>query len=138
VTLALSYEHRIVGDVAGLFMVLDYPAGSSVPGTGTDARVKERIATVAEGKVRVLGDDQDTDADGQEDRLRLLVALTEGTTLPTGPIARVRFDCVDEARLAADQFRCTVDQVSDGAGQLIAAEEARKVTCMASIGQAGK
>lgn len=126
-TVTLRYDHRTLGEVAGLFLQVAYPDGVSLPGVGTDASVRDRITSLVDPKFRVAPVDEDTDGDGRDDRVRMLVVATTKDALPSAPIARIRFDCGKQP--AIDSFRCTTDQVADAAGQLIREKEAKQVVC---------
>jgi hypothetical protein len=126
-TVSLRYDERTLGEVAGLFLQVAYPEGVSIPGKGTDASVRERITSLLDPKFRLVGVDEDSNADGREDRLRILLVAPAGAPLPAAPIARIRFDC--EGSRKADALRCTTDQVADGAGQLLREKVAKQVTC---------
>jgi len=125
VTVSLRYDERTLGDVAGLFLQVGYPEGVSVPGKGTDASVRERITSLLDPKFRLVSTDED--GDGGEDRLRILLVAPAKEPLPSAPIARIRFDCEKPPKAGA--FRCTTDQVADGAGQLLRDREAKQVAC---------
>jgi hypothetical protein len=130
-TVTLRYDERTLGDVAGLFLQVAYPEGVSVPGKGTDESVRGRITSLLDAKFRVVSVDEDSDANGREDRLRMLLVATTKDSLPAAPIARIRFDC--ETPQKAEAFRCTTDQVADSAGQLLREKEAKQVTCAVSF-----
>lgn len=127
---SLDYEQRIVGDVAALFLRLEYPDAVEMPGSGTESPVRERIRSLLDDRFRVVGTDEDSDADGRQDRMRILASMADGrSALPSGPVVRVRFDCRTGAPVEDRLFRCSTDQVADGAGQMMVESEARKVTC---------
>ena len=127
VAVSLRYDDRTLGDVAGLFLQIDYPDAVALPGKGTDQSVRARITSLLEPRCRLVPVNEDTDADGREDRIRILLVSTTKDPLPSAPVARIRFDCAAEPPPAA--FRCATGQVADSAGQLMRATEARQVTC---------
>lgn len=128
-TVTLDYDQRVLGDVTGLFLEVGYPEGASLPGKGTDASVRERLTSLVDPKFRVLAVDEDANADGREERVRILVTTTDSAGVPTGPIARLRFDCAGAKPPVAAGFTCRTDQVADNAAQLLAPKLAGQVTC---------
>ncbi len=126
-TVTLRYDARTIGDVAGLFLQVAYPPGVSLPGKGTDDAVKRRVASLVDPKFRLVSVDEDSDADGREDRVRMLLVATTKDALPATPVARIRFDC--EKQPVATAFACTTDQPADATGQLVREKEAKQVTC---------
>ena len=130
-TVSLHYDDRTLGAVAGLFLQVAYPDGVSVPGKGSDESVRARITSLLDAKFRLVSVDEDTNADGREDRVRVLLVATTKDALPAAPVARIRFDC--DKQPAATSFRCTTDQVADGAGQPMREQEARQVACQVTF-----
>jgi hypothetical protein len=126
-TVTLRYDERTLGEVAGLFLHVVYPEGVSIPGNATDPPVRDRITSLLDPKFRLVPVDDDPNADGREGLLRILVVAPASTPVPAAPIARIRFDC--KGPLKAGAFRCETNQVADGAGQLLQAEQAKQVTC---------
>ena len=130
-TVSLHYDARDLGEIAGLFLQVTYPEGVSVPGKGTDESVRGRVSSLLDPKFRLVSVDDDSNADGREDRVRILLFGPPEESLPAVPIARIRFDC--EAGRKAGAFQCTTEQVADGAGQLLKEKQAKQVTCDVSI-----
>lgn len=131
-TVTLAYEARVVGDVTGAFLLLGYDPPLGIPGSATDESARERTRSLRGPAVRLTAVDEDSDGDGREDRVRILLTATEGG-LRGGEVARVRFDCPAGTRLPASALRCSTDQISDEAGNLLRPEQARLVTCSAAM-----
>jgi hypothetical protein len=132
---SLDYDERFLGDVTGLFLNVAYPKTVSLPGPA----VRDRVESLLGSKFRVVPALQDSDGDGRDERVRLLVTTTDQSGVPSRPTARIRFDCEPGAPLEASKFRCTTEQVADNSGQLMTAQLASQVRCGVTLahGQAG-
>ena len=105
VSINVNYNSGDFPDVAGLTVGLKYPTSVSIPGFGSDNTVKERVTNLT-GVTGGLFNVGDQDADS----LLNIGLISIGQTIPSGPFARVRFDCATGATLPAPAaFTCTVD-----------------------------
>jgi hypothetical protein len=113
VTVSLDFTTQ---PLAGVTVDLDYPAAVSIPGTGNEQSVVERVMDItgAGGFFDVA--DTDSDASGSDDRLRSSVVVV-GAELMPGGFEVVMFDCVsgEETPVAGD-FACAIVSASDGFG----------------------
>ncbi len=132
VTATLVYEPRIVGDILGLFMEVDYPAPLGLPGTGTASSVRQRFTNLIGTPYRFLASDVDSDGDGVDDRARTLVS-SSSVAIPAAAIERIRFDCPQGTVISPADLSCGLDQLTDATGQLLAPEVAALVTCTLSF-----
>ncbi len=123
-TVSFSYEPRITGALGGAFLELAYVPPLELPGTGVERAVRERLTNlVVQPGVGVRLRDCDAGncsayADGTNPvRASILLTDNSGATpaqLPTGQIAKIRFDCPDGTLVRVRDLPCRLDQVSDG------------------------
>jgi hypothetical protein len=105
VTINVNYNPGDFPDVAGMTVGLKYPTSVSIPGFGSDNSVKDRVTNLT-GVTGGLFNVGDQDAES----LLNIGLISIGQTIPSGPFARVRFDCATGATLPAPSaFTCTVD-----------------------------
>ncbi len=108
------------GRAFGVHTRVRYPAVLAIPGRADDQSVFDRVQlapalpTPSRGEsdetvphALIVVNDQDTDFDGVDDRIHVLVASID--TFPDGRFADLRFDCVSTiAWPSADLFACEV------------------------------
>lgn len=105
---------------SGVNLFLAYPPSANIPGTGTAASVKERVAFANQGGLTTAGD-LDENADGIDDTLSISVVNTDN--FDPGLFATVTFDCqAGQVRPAASDFSCTVQSASTSDGTQISDE----------------
>lgn len=131
VTMMLDFDPS-AADPAGVTLRLDYPGSLlTIPGSGSDPRVLERVMDVSGAAGFFSAADLDTDADGTDDRI-VASALVVGASYTPGPLAEAVFDCAPGARLPrAEDLTCSVESVSDGFGNPI---EPDLIGCSLGIG----
>ena len=117
VTVNLSYDDPLAQG-AGVTAILDYPTDLvSMPGFGSSSSVLERLTNLTGQSGIFSGGDNDSDADGTDDRLQ--IGLVLGTpSIAAGPFADAEFDCVGPDAPLVSDFACTLD-ASDENGDTI-------------------
>ncbi len=111
---------------SGVNLFLAYPPAANIPGTGTAASVKERVAFANSGGLTTAGD-LDQNADGVDDTLSISVVNTDN--FDPGLFATVTFDCqAGQAMPSASDFSCTVQSASTSDGTQISNE-----TCTVTV-----
>lgn len=134
VTGVLEYTPRIVGGVYGMFFDIRYSRKVSIPGSRTDATVRQRLTNlIGTADYRVLITDDDTDGDRVDDRARTLVTANTQREIPPREIHRIRFDCPRGTVITAADLVCSLDQLADSAGQLMAPDVAALVSCRLAL-----
>jgi cysteine-rich repeat protein len=123
-TVSFFYEPRVTGALGGAFLDVAYKPPLEIPGTGTDRTVRDRLTslvTVPAVGVRLRDCDAENCTpylDGTNPvRASLLLTDNSGSSpaqLPTGQIAKIRFDCPDGTLVRVRDLPCRLDQVSDG------------------------
>ena len=104
-------------DVTSARVDLAYPAAANLPGSGTDATVKERVDFAGSGLTVV--NDFDADEDLTDDTVTLSLVGTD--VVAAGTFATVTFDCVAGQPVPTPAtFSCTVVSASN-AGTSVAA-----------------
>ena len=104
---------------AGVTTVIDDPEDrASIPGFGSEESVKERLTNLTGQSGIFSGGDQDSNANGTDDRISIGLVLGSAA-IAAGPFSEVEFDCpAGDAPLVSD-FACTLD-ASDANGDPIA------------------
>lgn len=94
---------------AGVTTTVDYPEDlASIPGFGSAASVTDRLTNLTGQSGIFSGGDQDSDANGTDDRVSIGLVLGSGAIAP-GAFAEVELDCpAGDAPLVSD-FSCTLD-----------------------------
>jgi len=117
VTVSLDFDPNATVPIAGLELNLDYsPALLSIPGTGEDPSVIERVTDITNAFGAAAVVDIDTDSNGADDRIRT-VYLASGIPLPIGGFETVQFDCEPGSRVPVpSDFVCDVPLASDQSG----------------------
>lgn len=95
---------------AGLTVNVDYPTEAlSIPGSGVDPLVIERVTDVSGTGGFFGASDEDLDSNGTDDRV-VTSAVVVGASYPPGPFEEVLFDCLEEASLpVAGDFICSLE-----------------------------
>ncbi len=114
----VTVEFAIDTPYGGASIALDYPPNVvDIPGSADDASVSERVTFIPSGFTVV--NDQDSDFDGTDDRLRAVFANIEQLT-PAGPFMLVEFDCIEGSPVPdVGSFSCSVLSLSDELGNTI-------------------
>jgi cysteine-rich repeat protein len=121
VTVAIDYD-RNAADMNSIRVSLGYPVGVSIPGTGQDPSVQQRITILGPNPADFLsiGNDQDVQPPaGVDDTLTVLYASLADTLedpddgIAPGDQMEVHYDCADGARFSGDDFTCNVLDASD-------------------------
>jgi cysteine-rich repeat protein len=117
VIVSIAYSTSEILDLAGVVVDLSYPPATVLlPGSGSDPSVAERVTDLSGANGFLQVDDNDTDQDGNDDRLRNGYATTGGT-IPAGDFEAVLFDCAGEGVVPLpEDFSCAVVQSSDSLG----------------------
>lgn len=105
-------------NLAGVRLELGYPSGLSIPGNEfetDDSRLSILLTGTAGEGTRLLVD-RDTNADGVDDTVRLVYALTGGATFGDEPFASISFDCQAGSAIGLQSFACTVLDASNAVG----------------------
>ena len=106
------------GDVTSARVDLGYPAGANLPGTGTDASVKDRVEFQGSGLTVV--NDFDESGDLTDDTVTASLVGTD--IVPAGPFATITFDCLAGGAVpAAGDFTCTLVSASNAGTSVTAA-----------------
>jgi cysteine-rich repeat protein len=130
---SLDYEERITGPLLGMFVQVGYAPPLTIPGSGTAATVRQSVMRLIREPFRFIAADTDTDADGVDDQLRMLITgTTADDPIPAGPVANVRFACPEGTLVKPSDLPCTLDSVSDGSGMLLPPERlaSENVRCL--------
>ncbi|MBY0279077.1 DUF1566 domain-containing protein [Candidatus Binatia bacterium] len=116
-TVRVAYDDAAAAG-AGVTTVIDYPGDlAALPGLGSAPSVTERLANLSGQSGIFSGGDQDSDADGTDDRVSIGLVLGSAGIV-SGPFAQATFDCpAGDAPLVSD-FACTLD-ASDANGDAI-------------------
>lgn len=121
VTVAIDYD-RNAADMNSIRVSLGYPEGVSLPGSGQDLSVQQRITILGSSPADFLSTGNDQDAvppAGVDDTLVVLYASLADTLedpddgIAPGDQMEVRYDCADGARFSGDDFTCVVLDASD-------------------------
>jgi hypothetical protein len=133
VTVSLDYPLQIVGGVSAIFLKLNYPAAVTIPGTGTEATVRQRVTNLAGtgSSIASIGD-RDTNTNGVDDQLQAAARKTQGSLDP-GPVYRARFDCAAGTIVSPTAFTCAHEQSTDLSGFPFAPEQASQIKCVAAL-----
>lgn len=117
VTVSLDFDPLTVTDLAGVTVDLDYPVDAvSMPGSGNDASVFERVMDITGVSGFFDVSDNDSNSDSVDDRLRSSVVVV-GATISPGGFEVAQFDCEPGATLPdAAEFICSVDAAADSFG----------------------
>ena len=114
VTVALSHQQRL----KGLTLELSYPAGMSIPGTGADETVLDRVidARPAPAEFLLPNDNpiptpERNPCNGAQGCLRVL--YVGSTNLGSEELLRIRFDCAPGTIVARSDVPCVVIDASD-------------------------
>ncbi len=119
-TVTIDYDQE-AADLNSITFRLVYPGGVSIPGSGQDPSVQQRIGIVAPdpGNYLFLGNDRDlTPPVGVEETLTVAVASLADTLedpndgLPPGPAVAVQLDCNGEPLPDSSPFGCFVEAAS--------------------------
>ncbi len=130
VTVAIDYD-RNAADMNSIRVSLGYPEGVSIPGSGQDPSVQERISILGANPADFLSVGNDQDAvppAGVDDTLVVLYASLADTLedpddgIAPGDQMEVRYDCAEGARFSGDDFTCLVLDASDLTSTAIAAQ----------------
>ncbi len=126
VTVTLAYNVSAVPEVGTLSLNLGYPTTVSIPGTGADSSVYDRVTdlTGVNGFLQ-LNDDDANPADA-----KLETSYDGGTTsIPAADFEEVKFDCQSGTMPpVSESFPCTVAQATDLQGQPV-----NGVTCRVRV-----
>jgi hypothetical protein len=116
-TVGIAYD-TVSAQGAGVTTVIDYPADlAALPGFGSAPSVLDRLTNLSGQSGIFSGGDQDSDADGTDDRVSIGLVLGAAAIVP-GPFAEAEFDCpAGDAPLVSD-FACMLD-ASDANGDAI-------------------
>ena len=115
-----------VGNLGGVRLDVGYPAALSIPGSGAetdDSRFTD--LTGMSGSYVVV--DRDVNADGVDDALRIVYAVSGVQGFGPGDVFGIAFDCASGSTVRLDDLTCSVDQASDVAGNRVSG-----VTCTVS------
>ena len=112
---SLAYDPNEIPQLAGITIDVNYPASVSLPGSGSDSSVVDRVTDLSGAFGFFQVDDRDSGSDGVDDQLRTAYATTD--TIAPGEFEQIEFDCQPGtgAPTAAD-FSCVVAAASDGLG----------------------
>jgi hypothetical protein len=116
-----------------MFLEVDYPAGVSIPGSGTASTARARFTNLIGTNYRFVASDIDSNADGRDDRGRTLVTANTAEPIPSAAIERVRFDCPAGTVLTPAQFACRPVDTADSSGQLFPPPVAALIGCSLSF-----
>jgi cysteine-rich repeat protein len=128
VTVSVDYDETSFPEVQGVELNLHYPSAVSIPGSGEEASVQGRVTDLGAAAI-LQANDADTNADGQDDRLRIVYAAAGN--IPPRPLVRVAFDCEEATTLEAADFPCEVTGAADPLGLPVIA------TCSVALGGGG-
>jgi hypothetical protein len=132
VTAVLAYEPAILGAVSGVVTNIDYPPPLTIPGSGIELSVRQRVTNLLGSPYQVRPSDLDTNTNGVDDRLETRVTITDGS-VPPQALYRARYDCPSGTQVAPAQLPCTVSQASDAAGLPFPPELLQQITCSVTL-----
>jgi cysteine-rich repeat protein len=136
VTVSLDYPQQIVGGVSAIFLRLTYPAPLVIPGTGTEATVRQRVTNLAGTGSSVSSiADRDTNTNGVDDQLQAAARKTQGSLDP-GPVYRARFECAAGTNVSPTAFGCSQEQATDLSGSPFAPELSNLIGCVVALSSA--
>jgi cysteine-rich repeat protein len=136
VTVSLDYPLQIVGGVSAIFLKLNYPAPLVIPGTGTEATVRQRVTNLAGTGSSVSSiADRDTNTNGVDDQLQAAARKTQGSLDP-GAVFRARFDCAAGTTVSPTAFSCQQEQATDLSGSPFAPELSNLIGCVVALSAA--
>ena len=125
-TVALSFDEGLL--LAGFQLDLGYPAPAlSLPGSGSDASVGQRVTDVSNAGGFLVANDRDANSDGTDDTLRTTYATA--ATVPPAAFEKIRFDCQTGAMIRPRDFTCAVSDPADQFGNPIG----DPIACSASV-----
>jgi hypothetical protein len=133
---SLDYPLQIVGGVSAIFLKLNYPAPLVIPGTGTEATVRQRVTNLAGTGSSVSSiADRDTNTNGVDDQLQAAARKTQGSLDP-GAVFRARFDCAAGTNVSLTAFSCQQEQATDLSGSPFAPELSNLIGCVVALSAA--
>lgn len=125
---AIDFDPQVVTDLAAVELTLLYPTAKlSLPGSGNVPDVNSRVANLGPLSNSLQAADLDTNANGEDDTLKVVYGGADPTAVPDGDIARVTFDQPRAGAVTSD-FVCTVTLAVDSLGLTVGAPVACTVT----------
>jgi hypothetical protein len=105
-TVRATYNTTDAPNVSGMTTAITYPQSVSIPGTASEATVVARVTnlTGVTGGLFNVGDQ-----DGSQPAKINVGLVSLSTTIPSGPFARIEFDCVGPSAPVQSDFNCTPD-----------------------------
>jgi len=137
VTLALDYPVQQLGGVQATALELGYPTSVSIPGSGTDASVRQRVTSVLPPAFRFATRDTDSNADQVDDVVRAEAIAPDLSKIDPQPIARVQFDCPQGTPARASDFPCAIAELVDMSGAPFDPQNKALAHCNVTLGGGG-
>jgi len=105
--------------LGGVTVDVAYPSPPlSIPGSGLEASVRQRVTDLTGGVGLSVIADRDPNGDGVDDTLRNAYAAAP-KTVPLGPFELIHFDCPAGTLVRAHDLRCTIPDASDTLGETV-------------------
>ncbi len=101
----LDYSPNAI-QVHGTTLHLAYARPLDIPGTDIAPSVARRVTWLVDAPLVIAGD-EDTNSDGRDDRLRLVLSDID-KPIPPGTVASVRFDCPPGTEVYPRDIGCSV------------------------------
>jgi cysteine-rich repeat protein len=127
VTLALDYPVQQLGGVQATTLELGYPTSVSIPGSGQDASVRQRVTSLLPPAFLFSARDTDSVA-------RAEARAPDLSVIEPQNVAQVRFDCAQGTAARASDFPCTIADLVDRSGAQFDPQNKALAHCNVTLG----